>query len=101
MPCRPSARPRGGLGVAFSLPQGITGPGQAVDTNGVMKDPSTSIHGRRGPDLLLEHCAGLTRLDDTRPPAFNRLEREVGGELARFLVVALARRNRERVKLAA
>ena len=46
--------------------------------------------GGRGPALLLEHCAALTRVEDSRPPAFSRLEEAVGGELARMLVGALA-----------
>jgi hypothetical protein len=68
-----------------------------------MNDRSNRIRAGRGPDLLLEHCTALTRLDELRPPAFNRLEDAVGGDLARFLVVALARRTRERerVELAA
>ena len=40
-------------------------------------------------------------LDDARPPAFDRLEHALGGELARLLVIALAGRNRDRVRLAA
>jgi len=66
-----------------------------------MNDRSTLIRAGRGADLLLEHCAALTRLDEARLPAFSRLEHAVGGDLARFLVVALARRRRERVELAA
>jgi hypothetical protein len=66
-----------------------------------MNDRSTPIRMGRGPDLLLEHCAVLAGGDDGRLPAFNRLEREVGGDLARFLVAALSHRKRERVELAA
>lgn len=66
-----------------------------------MNDRSTPIHVGRGPALLLEHCAVLAGGDDARVPAFQRLERAVGGDLARFLVVALAARKRERVELAA
>ena len=57
--------------------------------------------GGRGPRLLLDHCAALTRLEESRPPAFARLEQELGPELARMLVGALAGRRRERVELAA
>jgi hypothetical protein len=37
--------------------------------------------------------AALTGVDDSRPPAFRRLEQAVGGELARMLVGALAARR--------
>jgi hypothetical protein len=37
--------------------------------------------------------AALTEIDDSRPPAFRRLEQAVGGELARMLVGALAARR--------
>jgi hypothetical protein len=37
--------------------------------------------------------AVLTEVDDSRPPAFRRLEQAVGGELARMLVGALAARR--------
>jgi hypothetical protein len=68
-----------------------------------MNDRSTPIHMGRGPALLLQHCAVLAGGDDARLPAFHRLEQAVGGDLARFLVVALAPRTRrsERVELAA
>ncbi len=46
--------------------------------------------GRRGAELLLEHCAVLERLDEGRQPVGQRLEQELGGELARLLVRALA-----------
>jgi hypothetical protein len=60
-----------------------------------MYDPSLP-QGERGDELLLEHCAMLTQPGDPRPPAFLRLERAVGGELARLLVVALAARRGRR-----
>ena len=66
-----------------------------------MNDALSQISEGRGSDLLLEHCTALTRVEALRPPAFDRLEREVGGDLARFLVVALAGRGRQRVELAA
>jgi hypothetical protein len=50
--------------------------------------------GDRGFELLLEHCSALTH--QSRPPAFLRLEQALGGELARLLVGALARRRGER-----
>ena len=59
------------------------------------------LEGGRGPGLLLEHCTALTRMDDLRAPAFGRLELAVGGDLARFLVGALADRRRQRGRLAA
>ena len=46
--------------------------------------------GERGYELLL---AALTEVEDSRPPAFRRLEQAVGGELARMLVGALAARR--------
>jgi hypothetical protein len=46
--------------------------------------------GERGYELLR---AALTEVDDSRPPAFRRLEQVVGGELARLLVGALATRR--------
>ena len=53
--------------------------------------------GERGSELLLEHCAALTRISTARTPAFERLEQALGGELTRLLVVALARRRAARV----
>jgi hypothetical protein len=41
----------------------------------------------RGAGLLLVHCAAVA---DERPSAFTRLEQQLGGELARLLVRALA-----------
>ena len=41
----------------------------------------------RGDALLLVHCFSAV---DERPSAYSRLEDEVGGELARLLVFALA-----------
>ena len=49
--------------------------------------------GERGYELLR---AVLTEVDDSRPPAFRRLEQAVGVELARMLVDALAARRRGR-----
>jgi hypothetical protein len=46
--------------------------------------------GERGYELLR---VALTEVDDSRPPAFRRLEQAVGGELARMLVGALALRR--------
>ncbi len=46
----------------------------------------------RGPALLLEHVAAL----DLRPTARERLERVVGGYLARLLVSALGNRHSAR-----
>jgi hypothetical protein len=54
---------------------------------------STSVtQGERGYGLLLEHCSSLTR-GSGRAPATARLEHALGCELARLLVVALARRR--------
>ena len=48
------------------------------------------LQGERGYELLL---AALTEVEDSRPPAFRRLEQAVGGDLARMLVGALAARR--------
>jgi len=45
----------------------------------------------RGSILLMEHCAAL-EIEHCRPTARERLERIVGGPLARLLVGALSRR---------
>jgi hypothetical protein len=63
-----------------------------------MGNPSLP-QGERGYELLLEHCTALVYAVAPRPPAFLRLERELGGELARMLVVALATRRAERSTL--
>jgi hypothetical protein len=60
-----------------------------------MHDPSLP-QGERGYALLLEHCTALTESAVRRPPAYTRLEQALGGELARLLVGALARRRGER-----
>lgn len=44
----------------------------------------------RGAELLLEHCAALARLDNSRPAPFDRLQALVGTDLARLLVHGLA-----------
>ena len=59
-----------------------------------MGDASVPPQGERGYELLLEHCAAMTRASPVRTPAFERLEQALGGELTRLLVVALARRRR-------
>jgi hypothetical protein len=66
-----------------------------------MTNARAPMNGGRGPELLLSHCTALTHAEDSRPPAFWRLEQAVGGELARLLVVALAARGGRRVPLAA
>jgi len=50
--------------------------------------PMTALkpHPHRGVELLLVHCAAASH---ERPSAYARLERELGGELARLLVSAL------------
>lgn len=70
----------------------VAAPG-AADTPDAMTNASLP-QGERGSELLLEHCDALT--DESRPPAFRRLEEALGGELARLLVGALARRRGER-----
>jgi hypothetical protein len=44
-------------------------------------------HTQRGAGLLLVHCATVA---DERPSAYTRLEQQLGGDLARLLVFALA-----------
>ena len=60
---------------------------------------ASSPNGGRGYELLLEHCAVLTRATSARTPAFERLEETLGGELTRLLVVALARQRAARVRV--
>ena len=66
-----------------------------------MDEGAAPMGAGRGPDLLLAHCTALTRVADPRPPAYRRLEQAVGGEFARFLVVALVSRRGHRFSLAA
>jgi hypothetical protein len=40
--------------------------------------------------LILEHCASLNSLEHGRPTAVIRLRQEIGEELARLLLTALA-----------
>jgi ubiquinone biosynthesis protein UbiJ len=55
----------------------------------------TAANGRRSGDArLLDHLRALDRLVEERPPAAERLERELGQELARTLVAALTRGSR-------
>lgn len=61
-----------------------------------MRDSSLT-QSERGYELLLEHCAALTRVPSGRAPAFERLEAALGGELARLLLVALAKQRAARV----
>jgi len=60
---------------------------------------ASSTHGERGYELLLEHCAALTRASSARTPAFVRLEETLGGKLSRLLVLALARHRAARVRV--
>jgi hypothetical protein len=50
----------------------------------------------RGYELLR---AALTEIEDSRPPAFRRLEQALGGELARMLVGALRPRRRRAIPI--
>ena len=49
----------------------------------------------RGFGLLIAHCNALTRPEDAPAPAVARLEVELGRNLTRLLVRALAVRRRE------
>jgi hypothetical protein len=60
-------------------------------------DDASLPQGERGFELLLVHCAALTRASTARTPAFERLEEALGGQLSRLLVVALARHRAARV----
>ncbi|MDQ3823889.1 MAG: hypothetical protein M3321_11700 [Actinomycetota bacterium] len=50
----------------------------------------------RGPARLLADCAALERLGRVRPPARDRLQHVLGGELAGFLLRALVSGQRGR-----
>lgn len=41
--------------------------------------------------LLYQHCLALSRAEEPQQPASDRLETLIGGELTRFLLVALVR----------
>jgi hypothetical protein len=60
-------------------------------------DDASPPQGERGYELLLVHCAAITRVSSALTPAFERLEQALGGELTRLLVVALARHRAARV----
>jgi hypothetical protein len=62
----------------------------AVDTKSAMHDLAAHAKEGRGPELILLHCMALTRIDEVRAPAYRRLERAAGRELARLLVSALS-----------
>ena len=55
-----------------------------------MSAAADTPNGARGVQLLLEHCAVITRLERPRTPAHERLEAQLGGDLTRTLVTALA-----------
>jgi hypothetical protein len=55
-------------------------------------DAADRHHPARGSELLIEHCAALDA-EHPRPNARERLERIVGGYLARLLVGALSGRR--------
>ena len=53
----------------------------------------------RAVDLLLEHCAALSRVESPEPrnpPVFDRLHELLGAELTRRLLFALSGRQRAR-----
>ena len=72
--------------------------GRRADSHNTM-GAADQGEGRKGPDLLLEHCASLDRLGETRPPVDDRLEQELGSKLAQRLVRALAGDHRARPRL--
>ncbi len=67
-----------------------------ADNQSAMYDASPP-QSERGSELLLEHCAVSQEELSVRTPAFVRLEEELGCELTRLLVEALARRRAARV----
>ena len=65
--------------------------GQAAGDSSTMNAAaSEDANARRGVSRLLTHCARLADVADDRPTARSRLEGELGLELARLLVDALA-----------
>jgi hypothetical protein len=50
----------------------------------------------RGMVLLYQHCSALDTAEEPQEPAADRLERLIGGELARFLLTALVRKRAAR-----
>lgn len=79
-----------------SLPSGIEAGRGERRYQGVMDAAPEPIMPSRGPARLLEDCAALERLDQLRPPARDRLVLVIGGELAGFLLRALADDQRAR-----
>ncbi len=61
--------------------------GDSSTMNAALSDDAIA---RRGASRLLAHCARLAGAVDDRPSARTRLEGELGLELARLLVDALA-----------
>jgi hypothetical protein len=49
--------------------------------------------GERGLELLVQHCSAVAYDAEGGPPAFFRLEQELGPEFARLLVCGLAARS--------
>jgi hypothetical protein len=62
------------------------------DINGMSAAPHSRSHSR-GPDLLIWHCAVLDR--EARLPATDRLQRLIGADLTRLLLVALTGDHRD------
>ena len=63
--------------------------GQRHDTQSTMIAAAEPHDLTRGAGLILQHCAALSRFEPLRPPARERLERAVGDDLTRRLLVAL------------
>jgi hypothetical protein len=64
-----------------------------------MSAASQSRSHSRGPDLLIWHCSAFDRED--RLPATDRLQRLIGADLTRLLLVALTGDHRDSRRLAA
>jgi hypothetical protein len=62
---------------------------QAVDNESAVNTASPPMNGKAA-SRLLDHCVRAAGLGEARPRPRERLEAEVGGELAQRLVGALA-----------
>ncbi|HEU5066002.1 MAG TPA: hypothetical protein VFT86_09055 [Gaiellaceae bacterium] len=53
----------------------------------------------RGPTLIIEHCARLSREEHARPAAVTRLRQAIGEDLSRLLLHSLAGDHRSRLRV--
>lgn len=82
--------------MAVSRPLRPLGPTQGSGRGSAAADSLSEMDAatERGIGLLLAHCAAVERLEQVRPSATERLEDELGPELARLLTGALTPRRR-------